>query len=51
MKFKDKKEEFIYYSQRCKEAKDKKDKNAYLYFLAKSKILLEEIEKEEKESK
>ena len=48
MEFKDKKEELIYYSNRCKEAKEKGDKEAYLYFLGKSKIVLEELEKENK---
>ena len=51
MKFNSKKEEFIYYSNRCKEAKEKKDKTAYLLFLAKSKQLLEEIEQEKNTKK
>ena len=48
MKFNNKKEEFMYYSDRCKEAKEKKDKEAYLFNLLKAKELLDEIEKEEK---
>ena len=48
MEFKDKKEEFIYYSMKCEKAKEVNDKETYLYCLMKAKQLLEEIQKEDK---
>lgn len=48
MKFKNKKEEFIYYASKCEKAKESKDEETYLVCLKKAKELLEEIEKEEK---
>ena len=46
MEFENKKEEYIYYTKRCLIAKEAKDEELYLFYLAKMKKLLQEIEKE-----
>ena len=49
MKFKDKKEEFNYYSFKAIEAEQKGDRKTYLIYLKLASEILKQIEEEEKE--